>query len=314
MRPAPGLFTHPDCLLHESGPGNPERPERLRALIEHLEQVGLWEDLEILRAAPATSLDLEAVHRRDYLQRVETRFREGASFVDSADASGNHATFAATLLASGAAIEATRKVLSGDLQRAFVMLRPPGHHAEVDQAMGFCFSNHVAIAARAAQAEHGLERVAIVDFDVHHGNGTQHIFEEDSSVFYASLHQWPHYPGTGATEERGIGEGEGTTLNCPLPAGSGNREWQAVLEERVIPAIVRFAPELLLISAGFDAHQRDLLSETRLTSEAFGHMTRALVNLANQHGEGRVISILEGGYDLVGLTEGVQAHLEVLAS
>jgi acetoin utilization deacetylase AcuC-like enzyme len=180
--------------------------------------------------------------------------------------------------------------------------------------MGFCFSNHVALAARAAQAAHGLERVAIVDFDVHHGNGTQHIFEEDGNVFYASLHQWPHYPGTGAAEERGIGEGEDTTLNCPLPAGSGNREWQAALEERVLPALDRFEPELLLISAGFDAHQRDLLSETRLTSEAFGHMTRALVDLANQHCEGRVISILEGGYDLVGLSEGVQAHLEVLAS
>jgi acetoin utilization deacetylase AcuC-like enzyme len=309
-----GLYTHPDCLLHDAGPGNPERPQRLQALTAHLKRTGIWQDLQVLKAQPASAADLERVHTREYLDRVESQFAAGENFVDSADANGNRETFAATRLASGAALDAAEQILAGTLQRAFVMLRPPGHHAEVDRAMGFCFSNHVALAARSAIQQHGLERVAIVDFDVHHGNGTQHIFERDPSVFYASLHQSPHYPGTGAREERGLGDGEGTTLNCPMPAGSGDGAWQAALEETVLPALDKFEPQLLLISAGFDAHQRDPLSETLLTSEAFGRMTRSLLDLAKQHAKGRVVSILEGGYDLEGLSEGVAAHLGELTA
>lgn len=306
------LYSHPDCLLHDGGPGHPERPERLTALERHLQEVGLWADAEVLQAKPASRRDLEGIHDPAYLQRVEAHFARGASYVDHADANGNDATFTATRLASGAAIDATQRVLQGEFSRAFVMLRPPGHHAEVDRAMGFCFSNHVALAAHTAREKYGLKRVAIVDFDVHHGNGTQHIFEKDHSVFYASLHQWPHYPGTGSPAERGLGPGEGATLNCPLPAKSGDAAWQAALEEQILPALESFAPELLLISAGFDGHERDPLSDTRLSRDGFFQMTRALCDFAQDHGQGRVISILEGGYDLQGLCEGAEAHLVAL--
>ena len=196
---------------------------------------------------------------------------------------------------------------------AFVAARPPGHHAEEQTAMGFCLFNNAAIAARALQREHGIERVAILDWDVHHGNGTQHLFERDPSVFYASLHQYPHYPGTGAASERGLGEGAGATLNLPQAAGSGDREWLGALEDEALPALEDFDPGFLIVSAGFDAHVRDPLSATRVSTEAYAEMTRLVLALAQRFG-GKVVSLLEGGYDLEGLSASVEAHVGALVA
>lgn len=307
-----GLFTHPACRAHDGGPGHPERPERLAALEERLRAGGTWDELVPVEAEPAALEALGRVHGASYLARMERAFLEGAAFVDSPDANGCAATPLAVRAASGAVLEATARVLAGDLQAAFAAVRPPGHHAEEGLAMGFCFTNHVALAARAAQDSGLVERVAIVDFDVHHGNGTQHLFERDPSVLYASLHQAPHYPGTGSASERGLGDGEGATLNCPLAAGTGDAEWLAAFEGQVLPALEAFAPQLVLVSAGFDAHVRDPLSSTRLTADAYRRMTEGLVAVTEASAEGRLVSCLEGGYDLVGLAEGAEAHLQAL--
>ena len=309
-----GLYTHPACGAHSGGPGHPERPERLAAVEERLRQSGQWEELLHRRAEPASVATLGTVHDAAYLVRMERAFLEGAAFVDSPDANGGAATPLAARAASAAVLEATARVLAGDLDAAFAAVRPPGHHAEEGLAMGFCFTNHVALAARAARDEGGLERVAIVDFDVHHGNGTQHLFERDPSVLYASLHESPHYPGTGAASERGLGDGEGATLNCPLPGGTGDDAWLAAFEGRVLPALEAFAPELVLVSAGFDAHERDPLSSMRLSAEAYARMTAGLREQADRSAGGRLVSCLEGGYDLIGLAEGVEAHVGVLLS
>ena len=309
-----GLYTHPACGAHSGGTGHPERPERLAAVEERLRQSGQWEELLHRRAEPASVEALRTVHDAAYLVRMERAFLEGAAFVDSPDANGGAATPQAARAASAAVLEATARVLAGELDAAFAAVRPPGHHAEEGLAMGFCFTNHVALAARAARDEGGLERVAIVDFDVHHGNGTQHLFERDPSVLYASLHESPHYPGTGAASERGLGDGEGATLNCPLPGGTGDDAWLAAFEGRVLPALEAFAPELVLVSAGFDAHERDPLSSTRLSAEAYVRMTAGLREQAERSAGGRLVSCLEGGYDLDGLAEGVEAHVGVLLS
>ena len=198
--------------------------------------------------------------------------------------------------------------MAGEWRNAMCLVRPPGHHAEAEQAMGYCLINNAAVAARHLQATHGLERVAILDFDVHHGNGTQHLFEEDPSVFFASLHQWPLYPGTGEAKERGIGDGEGATMNIPLPAGSDNARYLRELEERVLPAIEAHRPQALILSAGFDAHERDPLGSMKITTEGYGELTTLILDLADKCCEGRVISLLEGGYDLDGLADSVVAH------
>ena len=197
---------------------------------------------------------------------------------------------------------------------AFVACRPPGHHAERDRAMGFCLYNHVAIAAEHLRRSHGLERVAILDWDVHHGNGTQHIFEKDPNVFYASLHQFPHYPGTGAASERGLADGEGATLNCPMDSGSGDSQWMASFESQIRPELEAFRPDFLLISAGFDAHRDDPLASCELTSAGFRELTRAALALAETSAKGRLVSLLEGGYDLTALADSALAHLEELSS
>lgn len=306
-----GLYLHPDCALHEGGPGHPERPERLTAILERLASRGLLEELVRAEAPPATTEALGAVHASPYLERLEREFAEGATFLDSPDANGGARTPAAARAATGAVLAATDAVLDGALERAFCAVRPPGHHAEEGLAMGFCFTNHVAVAARHAQAR-GLERVAIVDFDVHHGNGTQHLFEADPSVLYVSLHQAPHYPGTGARSERGRGEGEGATLNCPLAAGTGDSEWIAAMEAHALPTLATFRPQLLLLSAGFDAHERDPLSSTRVTQQGYRRLSELLVEAASDLCAGRVVSCLEGGYDLTGLAEGAEAHVTAL--
>jgi len=307
-----GLVSDPRFLQHEPGQGHPERPERLMALIARLEQSGLRAQMDECAAKPASLETIERVHAAGHAERIDRAAAAGEDVVDSPDANLSMKTYDVARLAAGGALTAVERVMSGDWKNAFVAARPPGHHAEENLAMGFCFFNSAAIAARALQAEHGIERVAIVDWDVHHGNGTQHLFDKDPSVFYASLHQYPHYPGTGAESERGRGDGEGTTLNCPLSAGTGDHEWLDAFEEKLLPAVDAFAPQFVLISAGFDAHRRDPLSSTLVGEETYGRMTELLLGVADSHAEGRVVSLLEGGYDLEGLSASAEEHVAAL--
>ena len=312
MPPTPlpvGWIASPSCAAHDPGHGHPERSARLAAIEARLVGCGLAAELARCAPEPAPLAALERVHPRAYVEHVERAIRAGATCVDSTDANVGPSSFAAALAAAGGALLAVDGVLTGRWTRAFASVRPPGHHAEEAFAMGFCLFNNAAVAARHAQAVHGLARVAIVDWDVHHGNGTQHLFEDDGSVFYASLHQHPHYPGTGAARERGRGAGEGTTLNCPQPAGSGDREWLAAFEGKVLPALEDFRPELVVVSAGFDAHRLDPLSETLLGEESYAVMTRGLLEVAGRHAAGRLVSLLEGGYSLEGLAASVEAHV-----
>ena len=216
-------------------------------------------------------------------------------------------------LAVGGTFEAIDAVMDGRVDAAFCPVRPPGHHAERDQAMGFCLFGNVAAAARYAQDTYGLERVAIVDWDVHHGNGTQHIFQEDPTVFYFSIHQFPHYPWrSGGIEEIGEGAGRGATLNAPMEAGSGDAEYLRVFDERLLPALAKYEPEFVLVSAGFDAHEDDPLSGVRVTQSGFVEMTRRVMDIAGTHAGGRLVSVLEGGYNLEGLAACVEVHLRAL--
>jgi acetoin utilization deacetylase AcuC-like enzyme len=311
---AVGLVTHPACLEHDPGPGHPERPARLRAVLERLRADGLEDELAVLEARPATAAELLLAHTPDHVSYVESvcrRAGRGRALVDGGDTWVGGASHEAALRAAGGVIEAAARVHAGDWRSAFVAVRPPGHHAEEGRAMGFCLYNNVALAALWLRA-HGIERVAIVDWDVHHGNGTQHLFEADASVFYASLHRFPFYPGTGAASERGRGAGVGTTLNCPLPAGTGDAEWLAAFEGEVLRALEDFAPQFLLVSAGFDAHARDPLGGLRLTRGAYAEMTRGLLDVAARHAGGRVVSVLEGGYDLEALGASASAHVAQL--
>jgi len=297
---------------HQTGPGHPECSARIAAIETHLERCCLAQDLLALDARPLTEKALEAVHAPDHGPRIRAAAVSGQSVVDSSDMQISSGSYAAGLAAAGAGLAAIDQVLGDVLESCFVTTRPPGHHAEFNLAGGFCLFNNVALAARHAQTEHGLQRIAIVDWDVHHGNGTQHLFEDDPSVFYASLHQFPHYPGTGARDERGRGSGEGATLNCPQDPGSADAQWLTAFEDQVLPALESFSPDLILVSAGFDAHRRDPLSDTLLTTEAYGQMTRSLLELARSATGHGLVALLEGGYDLQGLAESVEAHLRSL--
>jgi len=307
-----GLVHHPRCLAHDAGPDIPETPARLQAILTRLEESGLGAELD---ARPATLLDdrhLLRVHDAEYLAHVREACARGPGMLDNWDVVVGTASEEAARYAAGGLVDAVGRVMAGEWSDAFVAVRPPGHHAERREAMGFCLYNSVAVAARCLQAEHGVARVAIVDFDVHHGNGTQHAFEKDPTVFYASLHQFPHYPGTGAANECGKGAGAGATLNCPLAAGTGDREWITAMETQVLPALEDFDPGFLLLSAGFDAHELDPLSATRVTEEGYRRLSELLVGFARAHCRGRVVSLLEGGYHLDALARSVETHVGVL--
>lgn len=307
-----GLFYHPDYLKHDTGEGHPERPERLRALMSHLLAAPEWHFL--MHAQPrSASLDrIKLVHPESYIRSLELRCRGGERILDQGDTSVSPESYEIALLAAGGVVEGVDRVMNGDLQSVFCAVRPPGHHAGVRTAMGFCLMNNAAIGARHAQQAHGVERVAIVDWDVHHGNGTQEIFYDDASVLYVSVHQYPFYPGTGAEHERGNGAGEGITLNCPMKAGSGEKEYCAAFEKTILPALDRFGPGLLIISAGFDAHKDDPLAGIQLTEESFSKMTEMMMEASRRHCEGRIVSVLEGGYDVDALGRSVEAHLKQL--
>jgi len=309
-----GLIYHPDYLLHDTGGYHPESPLRLKAITGRLEETGLMRRLTVVRPDPPRP-DLSdwmgRVHPTVHLNRMERLQPEtGIARID-ADTVMSPQSFRVARLAVEGLLTAADGIVAGRLKNAFCAVRPPGHHAESSRAMGFCLLNNVAIAARYLQGRHGFKRIMIVDWDVHHGNGTQHIFEEDPTVFYFSIHQFPLYPGTGRADEHGRGAGEGYTLNCPLPPGKGDDDYIAVFEKSLRPAFEAFRPDFILISAGFDAHRDDPLANMRVTEDGFGEMTRMVMKWADIHSGGRILSCLEGGYNLDALARSVERHLNV---
>jgi len=297
------IFTHPAMLEHSPGAGHPESPARLKAVLDALDDAGLVGDRRA--AAQAEGAELERVHPAAYVARLlEAAPQTGLRQLD-ADTVLSPGSVPAARLAAGAAIDAVRAVARGEMNRAFAAVRPPGHHAEPDQAMGFCLFSSVAVAARAAQAE-GLARVAVIDFDVHHGNGTQAAFKNDDSLFLGSIHQMPLYPGTGAASETG------NIVNGPVPPHAARESWRATFAGGLMPALDAFRPDLILISAGFDAHRRDPLAHQSLEAEDFAWATRAVLEVARRTCAGKVVSALEGGYDLEGLGRSAVAHVQAL--
>ena len=306
-----GFIYHDDFLKHWMPPGHPECKERLTAIRNRLDETGLIDRLNIIQPRPAAKKQIGLVHEEKYIEGIIEFCRQGGGNLDP-DTSAGPDSGRAALLAAGAAITAVDEVVSGNVSSCFCAVRPPGHHAEADRAMGFCLFNNIAVAAAYAIEEKQIPKVAIVDWDVHHGNGTQHMFYDNPRVLYISLHQYPHYPGTGSAVERGAGDGKGTTLNIPMPSGSGDGEYLEAFEKVVLPSINEFDPALLLISAGFDAHAGDPLSMIDLSDDCFGSMTSMLKECARSCCGGRIVSLLEGGYNLDALSRGVEMHLRVL--
>ncbi|KRE14294.1 acetoin utilization protein [Bosea sp. Root483D1] len=302
------LISHPSSLGHATPPGHPERADRIRAVEEALQEER-FALLQRVEAPEGTLAQVELCHPAAYARAiVEAAPQEGLVQVD-ADTIMSPGTLSAVLHGVGAAVHAVDEVMTRRVANAFSAMRPPGHHAESDKAMGFCFFNNAAIAARHAQAAHGAERVAIVDWDVHHGNGTQEIFWDDASVLYASTHEMPLYPGTGAPSERGQ---HGTIVNAPLRAGDGTDVFRDAFESAILPRLEAFRPDLVIISAGFDAHWRDPLANINLKEADFAWATQKLMEIADRHAGGRLVSLLEGGYDLEGLSKSAAAHVMAL--
>jgi acetoin utilization deacetylase AcuC-like enzyme len=297
------------CTAHDPGAGHPESPDRLRAIWSALSKDPV-PGTETVAPPAATAAELSRVHDAGYVDAIlALRGRSGALEVDTAISAGS---IDAALLAAGAAAEGVRRVLDGRAQGAFALVRPPGHHAESTRAMGFCLFNNVAVAAAEAHAR-GLARVLCIDWDVHHGNGTQHSFYARRDLLFASTHQWPFYPGTGHESETGAAEGEGFTLNAPLPAGCGDADYAAVFADAILPIAHAYAPELVLVSAGFDAHRADPLGGMSVSDEGFAALCGAVKEIADRHCPGRIVLTLEGGYDLGALSRSVRACIEVLA-
>lgn len=299
------LFTHTDMIAHAPGAGHPERPERLAAVLAALDDSDLR--LDRRDATEAAVVDLERIHPAAYVARmIEASPATGLAQLD-ADTILSPGSVRAARLAAGAAVDAVRAIANGQTRRAFAAVRPPGHHAEPTRAMGFCLFSNVAVAARVAQSL-GLARVAVVDFDVHHGNGTQAAFEADPTLFLASIHQMPLYPGTGAPSAKGVGN----IVNAPVEPHAARESWRATFAGGLMPALDAFAPDLIIISAGFDAHRRDPLAHQSLEAGDFAWATRAVLEVARRHCGGKVVSSLEGGYDLEGLGQSALAHVRAL--
>ncbi|MDA0304698.1 MAG: histone deacetylase family protein [Proteobacteria bacterium] len=302
------LYSHPICIEHDPGSGHPECPDRLRSVMRGFED----EDFSGLKRLEAPMIDMqevEQIHQPFYIEQIlENIPKEGRVFLD-ADTAMSPASVEASRRAAGAVCDAVDQVMKGKADNAFCAVRPPGHHAESGRAMGFCLFNSVAIGAMHGRARHGLDRVAVIDFDVHHGNGTQHSFEHDAGLFYGSSHQWPAYPGTGAQGETGEFD---NICNFPMAPGDGSAVFRDGYQERILPALRAFDPDLLLISAGFDAHDRDPLAQICLQTEDYAWVTDELMAVADECCDGRVVSLLEGGYNLDALRESAQAHVRTL--
>jgi acetoin utilization deacetylase AcuC-like enzyme len=305
----PTLFvTHPACLEHRTPQGHPERPDRLRAINAVLEEPDF---ADLVRAeAPAASIETIALcHPMDYVTEIREATPERGLIQIDGDTTMSPGSFEAAIRATGGATYAVDEVVARRADNAFVAVRPPGHHAETARAMGFCIFNSAAIAARYAQRHHNLQRAAVVDFDVHHGNGSQDIFWSDASVMYCSTHEMPLYPGTGARDERGDHD---NIVNAPLRSGDGGDKFREAFESTILPRLRAFAPDIIIISAGFDAHMRDPLASLNLLEPDFAWATQKLMEQADASAQGRIVSVLEGGYDLQGLSQSAAAHVTAL--
>jgi acetoin utilization deacetylase AcuC-like enzyme len=303
------LISHPSFLEHDTGPYHPERPDRLRAILGALEDPAF--DALVRLAAPAASMEeMTRVHPQDYVEAIlGIQPAPGEHVHVDGDTVMSQGSAEAIQRAAGAVVAGVDAVMQGKVRTAFAAVRPPGHHAAPDVPGGFCLINNAAVGARHAQAKYGVERVAIVDFDVHHGQGTQAVVEPDPSLFYASTHQYPLYPGTGSPRETGT---DNNVVNVPLRAGSGSAEFRAAWSERILPMLDDFAPELVIVSAGFDAHRADPLAQLEVETEDFVWLTEELLAIADRHAQGRLVSVLEGGYDLNALAESVATHVQSL--
>jgi acetoin utilization deacetylase AcuC-like enzyme len=306
-----GLVFHPDYLKHDSGKDHPESADRLSSIMTHLEKKGLLSRLKNIEPETASTQWLETVHDPSYVKMVERICKNGGGMLDP-DTQVGLESYRIALLAVGGVLAAVDEVMEQKTKNAFCAIRPPGHHAERDRAMGFCVFNNVAVGARYAQKRFGLNKILIVDWDVHHGNGTQSIFWTDSSVLYFSIHQFPHYPGSGSENEVGEGEGEGFTFNMPMCAGSGELEYLEVFENILYPLASKFSPDFIFISAGFDAHEKDPLAQISLSEAGYKAMTEVMTTLASECCEGRLVSVLEGGYNLPSLSASVEKHIRAL--
>lgn len=307
-------FLHDSRFLdHDTGHGHPECSERLSTTTHYLENQPWLASLINVNANTASIENILNVHDLAYVKRAEEICRCGHSYLDSMDVGVCPDSFDIALLAAGSAMQLADEMIKGNIDNGFALMRPPGHHAENSMAMGFCLFNNIAVLARYLQTCYGIDKIAIIDWDVHHGNGTQHLFEEDPSVLYISTHQYPYYPGTGNYSETGIGKGTGATLNCPMPAGSTDQNYELVFMNQILPKIDTFKPECILISAGFDAHRADPMANINLSTDFFGWMTTRIMEKAEQHCNNRIISLLEGGYNLDALAKCVSTHLQVLS-
>jgi acetoin utilization deacetylase AcuC-like enzyme len=307
------LLADPIYKQHDPGPGHPERPERFDAVTQALERAGLTKSFERIEVRVATDDELALCHGRAYIAKARREITSGARQLSTGDTDVGPRSLDVALRAVGGVLNAVDAVAGGKASNAFCAVRPPGHHARPDQGMGFCIFNNIAIGARYAQRKHGIGKVMIADWDVHHGNGTQDIFYADGSVFFFSTHQSPWYPGTGAAAETGEGKGRGATMNFPFPAGSGRREIVGAFRENLRRAADNFKPDLVMISAGFDSRLGDPLGQFTLTDSDFADLTAVMLEIAGKYAAGKLISVLEGGYNLSGLAAAATAHVKALS-
>lgn len=296
---------------HKAPPGHPENAERLKAALEYILSSDIAPDLADLTAGKVDPAVIYEVHSDEYIKSLEASARSGDSYIDG-ETYLTAGSYEAAMEAASAAIWSVDTIFDGGRKRIFLAARPPGHHAEYSRGMGFCIINNTAVAAQQAIRRYGVKRLAIIDWDVHHGNGTQHIFYTRPDVYYISIHRFPFYPGSGSTAERGVAEGAGYTLNIPLPAAAGNDMYLAAFRERIIPQLEQYKPEFIIITAGFDAHISDPLGGMALTEEAFGSMTEQLVRLSEKYCQGRILSLFEGGYSAQGNAVSIYRHLKEL--
>jgi acetoin utilization deacetylase AcuC-like enzyme len=308
------VFYDPSMLRHEPPIDHPESPKRLEAVMSAIGSSARQGRVAVVPPKPATDKELLLVHAADYVKKVRAEIAEGRSTLSTGDTEISSGSLTAALAAAGTVVSAVDAVIAGRTRSALCAVRPPGHHASQARGMGFCVFNNIAIGARHAQRRHDIERVLIVDWDVHHGNGTQELFWSDGSVLFFDVHQHPWYPGTGSASEEGEGRGRGLIVNNPFPAGAGRREIVGAFRERLVPAAERFRPQLVMISAGFDSRAGDPLGRFTLTDQDFAELTDIVMTIARQHAGGRIVSVLEGGYALDGLSRAVASHLDSLAA
>jgi len=307
-----GLVYDDIYIEHKTTPGHPESPERLVRIIGQLRDKGLYSQLVELKPTPADRRWIETIHLPEYIDRAKSSSENGASYLDTGDVPISRKSYEAAVMAAGGVLTAIDAVMEHKVTNAFCAVRPPGHHALENQAMGFCIFNNVAIGTKYIQEKYGLPKVLIVDWDVHHGNGTQAAFYDDPNVLYFSTHQYPFYPGSGSQAEQGMGKGLHTNINIPLSAGSGDYQYIKAFEEKLVPVASSFSPDFVLVSAGFDAHEGDLLGGMRVTDRGFAKLTQIVKGIAEKFCAGRLVSVLEGGYGLEGLAASVEAHIRVL--